>query len=56
MNRNKLFQKLYSVIMAVILLAQLLTPIAQIDANDQVCQRRCENVVFCRLKNAVFYR
>ncbi|MFC6254714.1 helix-turn-helix domain-containing protein [Secundilactobacillus hailunensis] len=21
-----------------------------------VCQRRCENVVFCRLKNAVFYR
>ncbi|MFC6253333.1 hypothetical protein ACFP1H_01785 [Secundilactobacillus hailunensis] len=20
------------------------------------CQRRCENVVFCRLKNAVFYR
>ncbi|MCP9358651.1 hypothetical protein KBX49_11970, partial [Liquorilactobacillus satsumensis] len=36
MNRNKLFQKLYSVIMAVILLAQLLTPIAQIDANDQV--------------------
>ncbi|WP_412989310.1 hypothetical protein ACLJJ6_10040 [Pediococcus siamensis] len=22
----------------------------------QTCQRRCENVVFCRLKNAVFYR
>ncbi|WP_367293419.1 PTS galactosamine transporter subunit IIB [Liquorilactobacillus satsumensis] len=21
-----------------------------------LCQRRCENVVFCRLKNAVFYR